>query len=102
MKWITTHYLAAGLAVAIGACTAPPQTTIAAVAVALTAADQAALACIVNKVPACTKNAAAIKASALAAYNAVKAAEKSGAQGDVAEAQATVTKLQAAIPSQGS
>ena len=87
---------------ALTACgtTAATPTAIAAVAVALTAADQAALACIANNIAICVTNKTLIKTAAQAAYTAVKTAEASNSAADLAAAQTAINNLSAMVPAQ--
>jgi len=91
----------------LAACAQSGQTTVAQVAVALTAADQVALQ--YAQLPACGSGGAAglcsdpatvakIKAAAQAAYQAVKTAEASGTSGDLVLAVSAVGALSAALP----
>ena len=90
----------------LAACAQPAQTTVAQVAVALTAADQVALQYVdlprCPAAPACSDPAtvARIKDAAAKAYGSVKAAEASGAQGDITLAVSAVGALAAVIPAQ--
>ena len=84
---------------ACGTTTATP-TAIAAIAVALTAADQAALACITNNVAICVTNKMQIKAAAQIALAAVKTAQGSSSTTDLASAQTAINNLSAMVPAQ--
>lgn len=97
------------LGLGLSACqpaAAPATATVAQAAVALTAADQAALRYVdlptCPALPACSDPATVvrIKAAAAAAYGAVLAAQASQAQGDLGAAIAAVGALSAAIPAQ--
>ena len=99
--------LAGLLGLGLTACAQPPQTTVAQVAVALTAADQVALAYVdlphcgaAGASAACSDPAttAKIKGAAQAAYTAVRTAEASGASADLSLAVSAVGALSAVIP----
>jgi len=100
-----------GLIVVLAGCATSTQTTtVSGLEVALTAADQLALQYVT--LPLCTSGgpalcsqatvSAQIKAASLAAYTAVKAAEKSGASADLTAAQDALTALSALVPSPAS
>ncbi len=95
------------IALLLAACAQAPQTTVAQVAVALTAADQVALAYVdlphcgtAGASAACSDPAttAKIKGAAQAAYTAVRTAEASGASADLSLAVSAVGALSAVIP----
>jgi len=94
------------LAALLAACAQPAPTTVAQVAVALTAADQVALRYV--QLPACGGGGgvpcrdpaavARIKAAAQQAYTAVRTAEASGTAGDLSLAVSAVGAFGAVLP----
>ncbi len=104
---IAALLLAALVGLGLTACATAPQTTVAQVAVALTAADQVALQYV--DLPRCGTAGATvvcsdaatvvrIKTAAATAYQAVKTAEASGASADLSLAVSAVGALSAVIP----
>lgn len=103
---MSARALRAAPVVLLAACAQPAPSTVAQVAVALTAADQVALRYV--DLPRCPAPAAAacsdpatvarVKAAAASAYGAVRTAEASGAAGDLALAVTAVGALGAVLP----